>query len=40
MSSAKRWLQVENRPIRRQRQRAFAHLFDHQAIGLVGAAQR
>ena len=31
---------IQNRSICRQRERAFAHLLDHQAIRLVGGAQR
>ena len=31
---------IQDRPIRAERQRTLAHLFDHQAIGLVGTAQR
>ena len=40
MSSAKRWLQYRIVPSAAERQRALAHLFDHEAIRLVGAAQR
>ena len=31
---------VEDRSIRRQRQRTLPHLFDHQPVRLVGAAER